>query len=624
MNNKGFYISKLHVTGRNVQKAKIEFATGFNVVSGLSDTGKSYVFSCINFALGSGKYPKTSIPESKGYDTVHLEIKTYQGLTYTIQRNIFNGNIIVKEVEIDFFLTKGEAQPLLQQHSKNNDKNISTFLLKLCELERPILRKNKQNVTRQLSYRDLAKLSLIDEERIITEISPVYNGQYTDRTVEQAIFKLLLTGKDDSGIEEIEELKVYKSRIKGKLELVERYIEHTLIKLDAFKENTKDVNRTTIESRLDELNVLLTDSSKETEKLAFRKSKLFNKITELESSLILKKELLSRFVLLQEHYDSDINRLNFITQGDDFFAQLSASNCPICGGNLDKEHYDCLDEEKEQSSSIMYSINVELLKIQKKKNELIKTINKEKEDIDQLQSKIDYLKTELNTVEEAIQSKLKPIQESSAKKIDELMAKLTNIHEVKSLDSQLTNFYAERAKLIDLQEKRPSIGEYDGKINYTVLKSFCDTIKDILQAWEFNEISTLNFDTHYDNYDIVINGKNRSAFGKGYRAIIYSAFVLALLEYTAERDLPTTGHLIIDSPLTTFQGKEVNISNSLVEEEVSQDIEKSFFQDLADLSNDIQVIILDNKDPDPEIIDKINYIHFTKGKSEGRYGFFPI
>ncbi|WP_108802766.1 AAA family ATPase [Aquimarina sp. Aq107] len=623
MSNKGFYISKLHVTGNNVQTAKIKFESGFNVVSGLSDTGKSYIFSCINFALGSGKYPKTTIPESKGYDTVYLEIKTYKGETFTIQRNIFNGKIKVKEVEINYFLTRGEAQSLLQQHSKINDKNISTFLLDLCGLSKSLLRINKQNLTRELSYRDLANLSLIDEERIITEDSPVYNGQYTNRTVEQAIFKLLLTGKDDSGLEEIEETKVYKSRIKGKLELIENYIDQSLIKLDAYENEADKGNKSDIESRLEELNILLTDSSKQIAKLTNHKATLFNKVTELKSNLILKNELLARFVLLLEHYDSDINRLNFITQGDNYFSQLKASNCPICDGDLDQDHYDCLNEESEQSSSIMQSINMELQKIIKKKGELIKTIDKERVDTQALEDSINKLNIELQNVQEDIQSKLKPIQESSAKKVESLMAKLSNIQEIKTLNSQLTNYYSERSRLIDLQENKPTIAEYEGKVSYSVLKAFCDSIKSILEVWEFGQILALNFDTNYANYDIVIDRKNRNAFGKGYRSILYSAFVLSLLKYTVDRDLPTTGHLVIDSPLTTFQGKESKLE-AVDEDKIPQDIEKSFFKDLAELNNELQVIILDNKDPDYEIIEKINYVHFTKGKSEGRYGFFPV
>ena len=41
MNKYGFHISKLHVTGVGVETAKLKFESGFNVISGLSDTGKS-------------------------------------------------------------------------------------------------------------------------------------------------------------------------------------------------------------------------------------------------------------------------------------------------------------------------------------------------------------------------------------------------------------------------------------------------------------------------------------------------------------------------------------------------------------------------------------------------------
>ena len=57
-NNFGFYISNLHVTGLTNKQAKITFEKGFNVVSGLSDTGKSYIFACINYMLGGSNPPK--------------------------------------------------------------------------------------------------------------------------------------------------------------------------------------------------------------------------------------------------------------------------------------------------------------------------------------------------------------------------------------------------------------------------------------------------------------------------------------------------------------------------------------------------------------------------------------
>ncbi len=95
-NNFGFFVSKLQVTGLNVKAAKLTFSKGFNVVSGLSETGKSYVFACLNFMLGGGDSPKT-FPKSIGYTDVWLEIKTYSDKTYTLKRTISGGNFKQKK-----------------------------------------------------------------------------------------------------------------------------------------------------------------------------------------------------------------------------------------------------------------------------------------------------------------------------------------------------------------------------------------------------------------------------------------------------------------------------------------------------------------------------------------------
>jgi DNA repair ATPase RecN len=113
-NNFGFYISKLQVTGLNIKTAQLEFSKGFNVISGLSDTGKSYIFACINFMLGGGDSPK-NIPESIGYSDVFLEIKTFSNKTYTLNRKINGGNFKLKEVEVDKFLIEGISKELKSQ-----------------------------------------------------------------------------------------------------------------------------------------------------------------------------------------------------------------------------------------------------------------------------------------------------------------------------------------------------------------------------------------------------------------------------------------------------------------------------------------------------------------------------
>jgi len=82
----------------------------------------------------------------------------------------------------------------------STEENISTFLLRLVGLNGKRVRKNAQNELQNLSFRNLAHLVLIDEESIIKKGSPIHTGESTQRTVQISIFKLLLTGHDDSAL----------------------------------------------------------------------------------------------------------------------------------------------------------------------------------------------------------------------------------------------------------------------------------------------------------------------------------------------------------------------------------------------------------------------------------------
>ena len=60
----GFQLRRLQVTGPQVESAEITFDAGLNVVSGASDTGKSYLVETIDYMLGAGTPPR-QIPESR-------------------------------------------------------------------------------------------------------------------------------------------------------------------------------------------------------------------------------------------------------------------------------------------------------------------------------------------------------------------------------------------------------------------------------------------------------------------------------------------------------------------------------------------------------------------------------
>lgn len=618
-NNFGFYISKLHVTGLNSKTAKLEFSKGFNVISGLSDTGKSYIFACINFMLGGGDPPK-EIPESIGYNDVFLEIKTFTNKTYTLSRKLIGGNFKLKEIEVEKFLTQGVAKDLKSQHSSNNDDNISSFLLTLSGFGETFVRKDKHNAKRELSFRDIAKFTLIDEERIITEKSPVYSGQYTEQTQEQSVLEILLTGKDAKDLEQVEDVKVYASRIKGKIEFADTLIKELSEKLKLIEQENPVEKQLQLQKRVDKLTMVLADSSSQLEKLGREKQLLYNEINSIESKGILQEELSNRFSLLIEHYISDIKRLEFITEGEECFSQLTAIKCPLCGGDMDKEHYDCIIEEGEKSSSVMQSIEVELDKIRIKLNDLQSTLKQLNIDKQERELHLIRLNREFKFVNVEIQEKIEPIKSATKKEIDNLITELSIINEKDVLKQQLDNYFVQKSQLEKDLGKKPKLGEPTDRIKYTVFKEFCNSIETILRKWKYPNISSVNFDDSYKIYDLVLNDKNRKAHGKGMRAITYTSFVLGLMDYCINNDLPHSRTIILDSPLTTYQGKNSKFKSV----EIAKDMEDAFFNDLSGVASNRQIIMLDNKDPNDEIKSKINYIHFSGDKLNGRQGFFPI
>ena len=53
-------------------------------------------------------------------------------------------------------------------------------------------------------------------------------------------------------------------------------------------------------------------------------------------------------------------------------------------------------------------------------------------------------------------------------------------------------------------------------------------------------------------------------------------------------------------------------------------LKDSFYESLAEIIKDEQVIVLENTEPSDDVQNKVNYIHFSKSKETGRYGFFPV
>jgi DNA repair ATPase RecN len=140
VSNYGLYFTKLAVLGSGKETAEVTFRKGLNIISGASETGKSYVVECLNYILG-GKDPPKPIRESIGYQKVQAEMRTFDGEVFTLSRQFGDNSIYMAECSFDEF-GKNASTKLSAVHSDNND-NLSAYLLSLLELGGKKLKKNR-------------------------------------------------------------------------------------------------------------------------------------------------------------------------------------------------------------------------------------------------------------------------------------------------------------------------------------------------------------------------------------------------------------------------------------------------------------------------------------------------
>ncbi len=199
MSATGLRIRHLAFCGPNREPALVSFEAGLNVIYGASNTGKSFIVDAIDFMLG-GKGPLRDIPERVGYDRILLAMETFDGQAFTIQRSANGGAFRIYDGLFSTTAPQGEGAEYAEQHNDRRDDNLSSYLLSKIGLNKKRLRRNKQNDTQSLSFRNLARLVIINEEEIIQQRSPLSDGTYTADTANTSVFKLLLTGVDDSSL----------------------------------------------------------------------------------------------------------------------------------------------------------------------------------------------------------------------------------------------------------------------------------------------------------------------------------------------------------------------------------------------------------------------------------------
>jgi uncharacterized coiled-coil DUF342 family protein len=602
--------------GNRTEPALIGFDQSLSVVCGASDTGKSFLVEAIDFLLG-GKDLR-GIPELDGYDRARIAIESSKKGSWTFERSIEGGNYRIFEGDIGAATNAIERATVKMKHAASREDNISGWLLGAIDLLSKCVRKNANGDCRSLSFRDIARLIIVNEEEMIRQDSPFLTGQYISKTAEKSTLKLMLTGTDDGAIVHTDTRKQSESNDQAKAELIEQWIS------DLEDEITEHgFGREELEEQIEKLNLSISTSR---EQLQLAQSQLNGMTTQRREILIRREEIkdriddianmLQRFSLLRAQYVTDLHRLMAIEESGSLFVHHEQRSCPLCGASPEAQHR--VTECDGDVESIVIAALAEMDKIKKLASDLDSTITALHDESARLSVDLIRIEDQFNDVDSEIRSVIAPELSDFQSSYTEVVDKRSKVLSRLSLFTRLDKLLAQRAELFGGEEDAEGDNQkITKKISTQVLHDFSKTVEKILEAWDFPDTGSVYFDE--TTMDFVINGKLRGNRGKGLRAITHAAATLGLLEFCRERSLPHPGFVVLDSPLLAYYKPEGE-SDSLQGSALKQ----KFYKYLIEEHSDSQVIIVENEHP-PEAFDgQLGLTVFTKNPQHGRFGLLPL
>lgn len=616
-------IAITHVTfiGVTVETATVEFGEGMTLIHGPSDTGKSFVTNAIDFMLGAKSLKE--IPERQGYSTVLLGLRLSDGSLATLSRSVDGGNIGLYLDDIRSAPSGLPDKTLAPRHHATSDENISRYLLSSTDLEDRKVRKNARNETDSLSFRNVAHLCVVDETQMQSLVPPALTGNYVSKTKEISVLKLMLQNEDDSALIPVPSGVESQRLIGARLEVIDRLL------ADLREQLSGIAGLNDLEAQIRKLDDTIAKQGESIGKLTEERDRLAKRYTELHTNendtqrmLEDAQALRARLGLLLKQYDSDLARLEMISEAGSLLGYFTPGICVFCGADPEHQHLNLSCDE--DSTSFAESVQTERQKTSSLRVDLIATLEQLENEQVSLDERLEALRAQTRQVSALIQ-KIDQSLRPHRVNLNELFGARSRIEKGIGIYAQVEHLEQVRRQL-ETEVTAGTAAAVSG-IDLAVIREFSSTIAARLQAWGFPDSSSVRYDR--SEQDIVAGDQLRSAHGKGVRAILHAAFTIALAQYCLDRDIPHPGFIVLDSPLVTYRPPDQEASDHALEAEAPDTEEQAINEGLvtafyADMQQafDGQVIIIENTDP-PQLLKSTSIdVAFTKQVNSGRYGFF--
>lgn len=604
----------------------IEFCDGLNFIVGPSNTGKSYIMECIDYLFGfePKKNNDFRFDPGLGYDKFKLFTRTPNG-TVIFERRLGENKITLSGTDPNF-----EHRTYSIRHTAKY--SINSVWLQMIGIDEPhkILASQKGTVSR-VTWRSMLHMFFIKQGDITRETSVFYKPLMPPsmvETVSKATVLFLMTGMDADNNEIIEDKKIrtakrgavidYIKDTVGRLarresELLEKYHYHDVLNILGTGRHLDDAK-----SVIDTINHEIDELQQRINRNIAQSKRLMNDIYDNNGRLVESEMLAERFAALRGQYESDIQRLAFVVDGNLAHSLLPIpERCPFCDSKIqvpsDSSHMDAARAQ-------LQHIRVHLAELEKAERDIAKKRTS-------IQSTIEELENKKRNIDADVSMELKP-------RLTELKEKLNMYRYIVELNKELEAIQSEeRTFNKELTEKEtepePTEAKYDINhfFDYDTLHVFEERLRSILKACHYEGAGSARLNMH--TFDLEVGGRAKAiSNGGGYCGFLNTVLALTLVEYLEEYGEYSPGLFIADSPVTQLsesEFKDNTMKLGLLKYLLS--IYKNDEGELNASTPALQIIIIEQKERLP-MLDSVTkeephvkVIEFTGVKNKGRYGF---
>lgn len=609
-------IRRIILEGPEVESASVSFKAASNVIAGESDTGKSYLLHCIDYIFGSDEFRKR-IPEAEPYSRLLVEFENTAGQFLCLVRDMSGGDLAAYRCQVEDITGDGE-KIAYRRHGRSTAPDVTSILFPFAGIPEATLRANKDGKTQRLSIRNFIPPILIDEISVIEEQSPVLGREGYDSTARERMFAFMLSGKDDKGVIAVERREIATTRLNAQLGVIEDLLAPLEKRLGTADPESPDETIDRVEATITTLTSSIAQYEDELAQLIEERQSAILDLQRAETQLVAIDELLTRYHLLAERYSSDLERLDFIAEGAHYFDGLQDVKCPLCEQLMTPEH---AHVAAVGSENVYASARAEAAKILAQRNDLEDAVASletrratRRAEQAVAQQTIERTKTRLD---ETVQ----PALRADAQRLQNLLDRRVSLETTRSDRDQLDSLKAKKEEIERAAASARAVKREWEPLPAKALRDFCDEVEAVLKEWQWNGVGRVEFDARKN--DIIVDGQARQSHGKGVRAVLYSAFVIALLRYCANNSRPHPGFVIIDSPLTSYKKRGAQVKGA--DGPIDLGVEAAFWEALKRVPQGIQIIIVENKEPPTDVATAVHYEWFAGDTAApgDRIGFIP-